>query len=175
MADRPIIFAGEMVAALLAGLKTQTRRLKTSPLRHCQPGDRLWVKENLAYSSKKSCWYYRWGGVELGSVAGKTLETPTPDRWPLGVCNSIHMPRWASRLTLIVEAVRIEPLRSICVGDAKAEGWSGAGPQLPVSWYADLWRALHDKDGQRWEDNPDVLVLTFRLDRGNIDRIEAAA
>lgn len=176
MTDRPIIFAGPMVAALLEQRKTQTRRLATSPLRHCQPGDRLWVKENLAYSWEKCRWYYRWDGVELESIAGKTLETPTPDRWPLGVCNSIHMPRWASRLTLTVEGVRTEPLQSISEADALAEGIDRLQFPDRGDWgwpqrrYLDLWQSLHDKLGQRWEDNPEVLVLTFRVERGNIDR-----
>lgn len=48
MKDFPIIFSGPMVSALLAGRKTMTRRLVTSPLRKVLPGDRLWVRESFA-------------------------------------------------------------------------------------------------------------------------------
>ena len=65
MTDRPAIFATPMVLALLreaqqpgAG-KTQTRRLASSPLAKCRPGDRLYVREN--------CWLYgRW--LEVGTT-----------------------------------------------------------------------------------------------------------
>ena len=48
MTDRPIIFSGSMVRALLAGRKTQTRRLASSPLARCVIGDRLYVREAWA-------------------------------------------------------------------------------------------------------------------------------
>ena len=100
------------------------------------------------------------------------------------------MPRWASRLTLVVEGVRVEPLQSIDPIDACEEGitwtedkpgadkrWSVKGTGIeapfPVPAYEALWSSLHTKEGQRWEDNPEVVVLTFRVVRGNIDQVSA--
>jgi hypothetical protein len=70
MTDRPIIFSAPMVRALLAGRKTQTRRIikpqpscaedmigKTSPW---AIGDRLWVRETWFD------WYAQDGAVSAG-------------------------------------------------------------------------------------------------------------
>lgn len=199
MTDHPIIFSAAMVRALLGVRKTQTRRLATSPLRKCEVGDRLWVREtfrlDVAYDELKptkvaenaAVWCCVDGSKVGDGVPGKTRV-------------SIHMPRWASRLTLIVSAVRVEPLQAISRDDAIAEGlafyqpdeaekllmsrWSDGyfyiawnpGPQCPdedpIETYAGLWRQLHKGEGQRWSDNPEVVALTFRIVRGNIDRIE---
>lgn len=193
MKGRPIIFSAPMVRALLDGLKTQTRRLATSPLRRCEVGDRLWVRENAWICPP------RWTetpqnpmGPERQEVAyqaddrrGDTAEAA--GAYGLKLRPSIHMPRWASRLTLIVEAVRVEPLQAISEADAVAEGIefvtetaSGKfyrnyrGGQCPLmAWgsYRSLWESLHGEEN--WSANPDVVALTFRVERGNIDRIAA--
>lgn len=212
MTDRPIIFSPAMVRALLAGSKTQTRRLPTSPLRRREVGDRLWVRE--AWTG------LFWDIADIDGPARELWETPKGERtkeFSAGVfykieedakrgderfypevqwTPSIHMPRWASRLTLIVEGVRIEPLQAISEADAQAEGIERIFPTISASdtgpnhftvgidggnlnaptaaeTYRLLWSMLHDKDGERWEDNPAVLVLTFRVVRGNIDGVPA--
>jgi hypothetical protein len=92
------------------------------------------------------------------------------------------MPRWASRLTLIVETVRLEQLRELSALDARAEGverdggdWrnygTGAECLSAIESYATLWDSLHDKSGERWRDNPAVVALIFRVEHGNIDRV----
>lgn len=92
---------------------------------------------------------------------------------------AIHMPRWASRLTLIVGRVWTHPLQAISREDCAAEGHLRA--DIPVGeevhldaardWYMDLWDSLHDKDGERWRDNPLVVAIEFEVRQANIDRL----
>lgn len=203
MTDRPIIFSAAMVRALLAGRKTQTRRLATSPLRHVYPGDRLYVREAVScggvfsdvvevrYRAHERASHAEF--VEQVPVASVASALPAfPKYRP-----SIHMPRWASRLTLVVTGVRGEPLQSMegqhpLESDAIAEGVNrihhGDGDYYhsafrdhphPSNWsdpadaFRELWDSLHDKAGERWSDNPDIIALTFSVERGNIDRISA--
>ena len=98
---------------------------------------------------------------------------------------AILMPRVASRFTLIVDDVRIERLRSISGHDSRCEGveregrdwkdYSGAGmPCLSAhESYATLWNSLHAAEGERWQDNPEIVALTFRVERSNIDQLAA--
>lgn len=193
MTDRPIIFSRPMVRSLLYGSKTQTRRLATSPLRNCEPGDRLYVRENGNWTM----------GTEIAPVAGQKrgivwYEAGSEDRSALSMFGGkmrpcIHMPRWASRLTLIVEGVRIEALHTITDKDAEAEGveMESADPPFwyvpgidtqhvhalpekgegPRECYFRLWNHLHGAGS--FEANPQVLVLTFSVVKENIDRISA--
>lgn len=197
MKERPILFSAPMVRALLDGRKTQTRRLATSPLRRCEPGDRLWVKETwnaFVLSQDGEC---SWPMATIAKRDPREDEgrhhvvidfpvagLPGTDGGKGPFRPSIHMPRWASRLTLIVEAARVESLQAISEQDALAEGTQEPslrelGDELAqAAWserqvYQRLWQFLHEKPGQRWEDNPEVLVLTFRVERGNIDRLAA--
>lgn len=190
-----------MVRALLAGTKTQTRRLSTSPLRRCEVGDRLYVREAAAVASVfTDVVEVRYQASERASHTEFVEQIPVAraigarTTWPK-YRPSIHMPRWASRLTLIVEAVRVEPLQSISEADAEAEGIERIDDPRGVCWrsyetypdgtphphsvvpnrlasisYRELWNSLHTAEGQRWQDNPDVLALTFRVEHRNIDR-----
>lgn len=154
MTDRPIIFSGPMVRALLDGRKTQTRRVLPNlpstwevreiidgtvfafkpgfageghvKLRYA-PGDRLWVREAWGIND------YRYGGtqpipkqrpadLEDDHVSYLATESDAEIVSEMPYRPSIHMPRWASRLTLIVEGVRVERLQQISRDDAIAEG-----------------------------------------------------
>lgn len=175
MADRPIIFSAPMVRALLEGRKTMTRRLATSPLRKVQAGDRLWVRENFsgdyywnftppAQWGPSKFWYWADGSPEDGD-----WTKPRP---------SIHMPRWASRITLIITDTKRERLQDISDIDALAEGiqettfWRDEHP--PGICFSVLWDALHG-DATAWSANPDVVALSFRVIQANIDAPEALA
>ncbi len=165
------MFSAPMVQALLGGRKTQTRRLATSPLRRVQAGDRLWVRETFATTNDLA--------MSTNDVIWRADEGNAD--WPHGWRPAIHMPRWASRLTLQVEAVRVEPLHALTDSDAEAEGvvWESADPPfyyVPGIWphsitgveisdgaaasYRKLWEYLHG--GASWQANPDVLVLSFQ-------------
>lgn len=126
---------------------------------------------------------------------GKNHEDPIASAYDLGLAfagrwvPSIHMPRWASRLTLIVQDVRTQPLRSISLADARAEGIERASPGddlATLGWrdyqgrfdcainaresFCTLWESLHEKEGERWADNPSVLAITFAVEHRNVDR-----
>jgi hypothetical protein len=92
------------------------------------------------------------------------------------------MPRWASRLTLAVEEIRVERLQSITEDDARAEGapaWlPGEGPVSEERvrcedgvWssvsrrdgFSDLWDRINgQRPGAAWADNPWVWVVEFK-------------
>lgn len=176
MKERPILFSGPMVRAILDGRKTQTRRVvKPQPvgrqrviegLAHVthgmnpaddgavwyvgdcisagveircpfgSPGDRLWVRETWQVFEHEdlSVDALTLRHVE-GQLAGDVVfyaDDPDEavDRWR----PSIHMPRWASRITLEVVSVRVERLADISESDAKAEGYASASEFLGAPW-----------------------------------------
>lgn len=201
MVDRPILFSGAMVRALLEGRKTQTRRIlkplsnrtiffdpKTAGLNQYKApafvvGDRLWVRET-------------WSGVyqlrDIPPAQRESIMTPDgpilredihfwADGNPLGgeyekPRPGIHMPRWASRLTLIVEGVKVERLQDISEADAIAEGCESdneglnpnhIGPSRAI--FQTLWGRINGPGS--WDANPFVAAYTFRVIRSNIDQI----
>ncbi len=97
---------------------------------------------------------------------------------------SIHMPRWASRMTLTVTDVRVQRLQDISEADAVAEGvihdsfggWRGhegtIGYPTAIWAYHHLWNSLHGPGA--WDANPWVVALTFNVQRGNIDQMPGA-
>ncbi|WP_411387604.1 hypothetical protein [Pseudomonas aeruginosa] len=152
--ERPILFSGPMVRAILEGRKTVTRRVvKPQPdflgsmvdpytpfktldaglharitCPHGQPGDRLWVREAWA------------ADAQVDAIAPRDLSQGEPIWYPADFsvrqtgCSmiskgrgrpSIHMPRWASRVLLEITAVRVERLQDISEEQALAEGVHG--------------------------------------------------
>ncbi|MCF2841950.1 morphogenetic protein [Klebsiella pneumoniae] len=90
---------------------------------------------------------------------------------------SIHMPRWASRITLEITGVRVERLNSISQEDAQAEGleltgWrptysdpdSGGEVMTPYDNFAELWSSIYGDES--WQANPWVWVIEFKRVEG---------
>lgn len=189
-----------MVRALLDCSKTQTRRVVkgmalewlepgmfspeyvASPSRLLSPygfaGDRLWVRESLEFvdtaTTRHDHVLYAADGVRVPRETG--LVDWACDGMAFGFARSvpsIHMPRWASRISLEVTGVRVERLKDIRETDARAEGvtiedrhMSGycAGAHWPPSIrsFAELWDSLNAARGYGWDANPWVWVVEFR-------------
>jgi hypothetical protein len=148
-----------------------------------QPGDRLYVREafcpRLGYPAPIAKPHYR---ADDDKPEWRRLWKP-----------SIHMPRWASRLTLTVTDVQVQRLQEISKEDAVAEGiepYCGIDPDChgymnyftrsedgywvpPRQSFHTLWNSLHGPDA--WDANPWVVALTFDVRRGNIDAMPAIA
>jgi hypothetical protein len=183
--ERPIPFSAPMVRAILAGTKTQTRRVvKGWPLEllstpanftpeyvahpenkacpYGRPGDRLWVRET--HMDLGACYIYR---ADPGAEKERALVAPG-QRWK----PAIHMPRAASRITLEVTGVRVERLQAISEADALAEGIveTCGGYGLPAGEhyhaadprqsYFSLWEAINGPGSV--EANPWLWCVEFR-------------
>lgn len=81
---------------------------------------------------------------------------------------SIHMPRWASRITLEITDVRVERLNDISEADAIAEGCKGVncppdheGDLSPQEEFRDLWQSINAAK-HPWSSNPWVWVIAFK-------------
>lgn len=131
-------------------------------------GDRLWVRETFRVHSR---------ATDVATLVYKASEqqswTQQTHRVPIEKCNkpavvdkwtpSIHMPRWASRITLEITGVRVERLQSITEEDAKAEGvkteCSVIGDKHFLG-FRSLWKSIYGDDS--WQANPWVWVVEFK-------------
>ncbi len=139
-----------------------------------QVGDRLWVRETwMPDAPRDGTWphtsFYGCKGSSL-SMIPMVYRRPKHclfrSTWSgaelTGWKPSIHMPRWASRITLEITGVRVEKLQDISRGDAMAEGCPFPNMQDgedPRQWYADLWESINGKGS--WSANPWVWVIEF--------------
>ena len=247
MTDRPILFSGPMVNAILEGRKTQTRRVLKLPRQrdrrggweattvgghgvtysdgtpapeevaiwHTQTGytmvppyavgDRLWVRE----AWRVGAWHYNnstvaidycdgprkeWLDVDNSDLLLRLIDQSRSDAkkanqirsgsyyehtWSAGdgPCRwrpSIHMPRWASRLTLVVTDVRVQRLNEISGADCVAEGIEVVNKCFGETKDAfhKLWDSINDARGHGWGANPWVVAVTFETHKCNIDHME---
>jgi hypothetical protein len=223
--EKPIIFSGEMVKAILAGRKTQTRRvMKTQPRlgtygdgsiiapdyfvldarhnilpltadckyrweRECPyggPGDTLYVKEDFW------CVHEGDGGIffDLKYADGTIVKPPfeAAAAWELkngkrASWNTFRkhqqrfMPRWVSRISLLIKDIRVERLQDISEEDAIAEGiedltdgqhlsfrdyQNGEHPLTSSASFKSLWDKISGKK-YPWDSNPFVWVIEFEV------------
>ena len=206
MNEKPILFSTEMIKAILDGHKTQTRRivrltefqkaishgydwmfrdkrglwnevptswLLRNKCPYGRPGDMLWVRETWAIdqgfdSVKPSDISDYWGGLYYKATGDKPAGKWRP---------SIFMPRWASRITLRVQDVRVERVQDITIDDAGEEGCSGVisggydfdiynengdyARHPYIMNFRRLWDSINAKRGFSWDSNPWVWVIDF--------------
>ncbi|WNC90914.1 hypothetical protein RI103_06075 [Paraburkholderia sp. FT54] len=218
MKERPILFSGPMVRALLDGSKTQTRRVvklphnnrlgvwepttfggpndghtaegDTVPLQgaiwhtrtgdslmcpHGQPGDRLYVREThevnrIGFEEGPNTPARHYAGVKYQADDGRAefsisqaLYRNLDSKESRGWTPSIHMPRWASRITLEVTGVRVERLHDITDADALAEGVDRTNTSIPGyarERFVRLWTSINGNES--WTADPWVWVVEFK-------------
>lgn len=190
--ERPILFSGPMVRAILADRKTQTRRvIRGGPDFHARA--RLLRLDELDTG----------GPPPFGAWFGDSIpDDPVPLHvtCPCGQPGDrLWVPRWASRIALEVTGVRVERVQDISAEDAVAEGitvprsnviCACEGPAEPpfdhqphCAWrdpdvdpdsvfgaplarevveFAILWNTINAARGCGWSKNPWVWVVDFR-------------
>ncbi len=193
MKERPILFSGPMVRAILDGRKTVTRRVvKPQPPSDCQVwagwildstsgddvgkaswhdqvgplaykthrvrcpygqlGDHLWVREAWSYyrpfaSDRTNKILYRADLDNCGQcpvqLDNDVVLVDPRDGWK----PSIHMPRWASRISLEVTEIRVQRLQDITEDEAIREGavWHDFGRECG---HFGAWQGVGDCKGE---------------------------
>lgn len=190
MKERPILFSAPMVRAILDGRKTQTRRIikdyedygfvnfnsygdscfskkiNASSNSYCKtlehkeikivknkygkPGDHLWVRETFMHNGGSYCYK-----ADYSDELNRTVKYKP----------SIHMPRVASRIDLLIKDIRVEKVLEISEGDAEAEGAEPVlvppdGGSCPhYEGFKMLWQKINGAES--WNSNPWVWVISF--------------
>lgn len=150
------------------------------PCPYGKQGDQLWVREAWMPDAPRDG---TWADVEFYGCKDAPLSL-IPDRYrkpehclfsstwagtPLvGWKPSIHMPRWASRITLEITSIRVERLQVISEQDAMSEGAIGGHGAIPNYQYAatpvehfkHIWESING--AKSWEANPWVWVIEFK-------------
>lgn len=143
----PIIFSQPMVLALLAGRKTQTRRI-APPWLKVKVGDLAYVRESFVYAGGGDPGFLLYGATWYDDAKMWGCEN-IPPHCPR-LTPGIHMPRKLSRLTLSMTAdARGERLQDISRADAIAEGATMRphcrGFQVAEDGWSMDWSALGDR------------------------------
>ncbi|EKN3828369.1 morphogenetic protein [Yersinia enterocolitica] len=164
--------AGECHPLELCDERSQSYYLEFCPL--SKPGDQLWVRETFQgplfdyeqmesyledsakFESPEYCVYKADGNTAPEFVdADDNLHC----KWR----PSIHMPRWASRINLLITGVRVERLQSITLGDICKEIGCGLYDFRPATYgfqvWEELWKSIYGEES--WEANPWVWVIEF--------------
>jgi hypothetical protein len=163
----PRIFTAPSIRAIMAGHKTQTRRIahEDESIRY-DVGDHFWAKETLVRArspaSRVAVSFGAFYAATGTPVAAANGESPATWMWSRTTLSPIFMPRWACRLVLELTAMRVEALHAITTADAIAEGMTG---DYPIDGYAQAWDAINARRAPeaKWEHNPRVRVLTFKV------------
>lgn len=193
MKEHPILFSSEMVRAILDGRKTQTRRVikpqpRWEPPFEVEHGywdwdnarfnrdevgdiwnyspygracDRLWVRETWAASP----FLNKYAPRELPTTSHVVYRSDSINESHFVWRPSIHMPRWASRITLEIFGVRVERVQNISDLAILDEGVGEkhlTGILANRKAFQELWNKLNEKRGFGWDKNPWVWVVEFK-------------
>ena len=188
MNEKPIIFQGWGVRAILDDRKTQTRRLiKPQPqgsvvaeietndgvafynpvgkrlyakCPYGKPGDRLWVRETWAKAGPESIQPYVYREEWLGDPQDcYVYDIYEEVKWK----PSIHMPRAASRLILEITDIRVERVQDISPHEILCEGVGVKGwdsDDVLFAKWIEAWDSIHGPGA--WERKDWVWAITFR-------------
>lgn len=143
------------------------------------PGDRLWVREKFAAfcGGMTDCgeeWDEVEGPIREWGPSSEVHGVPDIEYAADGKCrprrwrSATTMPRWASRITLLVKSVRVERLQEISEADAATEGtkcehgfdYCTRGCGTPMGRFIVLWDSINAKK-HPWASNPWVWATEF--------------
>lgn len=167
------VIAGECHPLELCDERSQSYYVEFCPLG--KAADQLWVRETFQgplfdYEQMES---YLEDSAKFESpeyCVYRADGNPTPEfvdaddnlhcKWK----PSLHMPRWASRINLLITGVRVERLNTISTGDAMAEGYpaerEATGGSLDAwLWFRELWDGIYPDN--TFEVNPWCWVIEF--------------
>lgn len=125
-------------------------------------GDLIYVRETMDINQYLDMYYLADDGLVDGDI---------PEDWYyrepeyVGRVPSIHMPRWASRLTLRITNISIERIQDITPQQALLEGIKHQSMNCPIAEFGQLWNSIYND----WYENPYVWVIEFEVIHQNID------
>jgi hypothetical protein len=160
-----------------------------------KPSDLLWVRERAWIPREASLQELREGAdtwIPDYYADGITdIDSEQYRDWGWKSTPSIHMPRWASRLTLELTDVRVQRLNKMNEHDCIEEGINYRCPSCgythrdaanlmdhslcktkmppPHEFYKEIWEGINGQGS--WEKNPWVWVLTFKVHKQNVDTV----
>lgn len=173
----PITFSDEMIKAVRADVKTQTRRVmkpqREFNLPQCpfgEAGDYLFCREEIIAMTRpggrdKIVGFYS-DGRPFVDDRGDFVEWQFGPTW----LRPREMPLRFCRTALKINRIRVERLLQITENDCKAEGVPGVwsfeddladdGLHYKTN-FMKLWNSINGHRGYAWDENPLVWVIDF--------------
>lgn len=167
MSEKPILFSGEMVRAILSGKKTQTcRPLKPQPTGasqadYCYP----YFRDDILYV--RETW-----GIDNTDGLQKYVYKATDPEWQTRQDGfkwhpSIHMPKDAARIFLKVKDVDCLQLPDLVDWQLKAEGIEGDSELVRRVKFQSLWDSCYGEGAYML--HPFVWRIEFeRIEKGEV-------
>ncbi|RKZ99064.1 MAG: hypothetical protein DRQ46_00110 [Gammaproteobacteria bacterium] len=157
-----------------------------------QVGDLLWVRENCyiappLFGDKvdENCVDYKGQGRVVGYSASMDSESVRcANDYGVKQTPSIHMFRWASRITLRIKSVKVEQIQDIWQykDGGKTEGIAENGQfyydyirkeycrTCSVSGLQSLWDTIYKKQGLGFDENPWIWLIEFEVIKSGMDK-----